>query len=1480
MLLPAFAAAPREGTGERPLYSNRLIKIKLSPEAIQRAQLPQSLYAEASSFGINELDQVMTRQGGQKLIRAHRRLNNREWEARTGFDRWFLVELDGRSPVEEAIAAFRQNRYVETAVPEFYAYATAVPNDTYYPNNWGHNNTAQLPGYTASGHTGPGVGTVGFDSDMQLAWDQSQGYGSSSIIIAIIDSGVDTAHEDLRLVTGYDYGDNDANPMDDSNDPGHGTCCAGIAAGRANNSLGIAGVAGGCSVMPLKVANTAGDMYFTAINNAITHAADNGAHVISMSLGIEGGSAEGSFPSTDTALEYAYGQGVVIFAATANANTSAIAYPSNHNKVISVGAASPTGQRKSATSSDGETWWGSNYGVNTQDSPNAVDIMGPTILPATDITGAAGYEAGNYDLYFNGTSCSTPYVAGVAALLLSKDPSLTPAQVWTAMKSSATDMTIDGGAGWDRYTGYGMVNANAALNTLTPGLPVCTITSPASLSTILKGTTVSFNVTATDSDGSINRVDFYVDNVLKHTDYAAPYSWAWATSSEAVGQHILKAIAFDNVSNQTFAEVSVLLINQPNEGFESANFTAYPWTNNSTIPWTVQSSEKYAGTYAAKSGGITHSGTTTLSIALNVTQNDAISFYQKVSSESGYDFLRFFIDGVQQGEWSGTGVWTPQFYPVTAGLRTFSWTYSKDSADTAGSDCAWLDDIAFPPYAMYYAPPQNLAALGGNNVVNLSWSAPASGSPTGYMIYKNGSYLTTTTNLSYTDNAVTNGQSYQYYLIAAYTGGQSESTATVTATPNPVSYAEIGSGTATTTGSTASPINIYYKSLHGQSIYTKAELNAAGVFGPINITALGFYVVSRPNLALPNFLIRMKHTNDSNVANWQTSANLTTVYSSSSYLPTAGGYDMLTFSTPFIWNGIDNILVDTAFTMVATDTSSGTIRYNTLTNGYRYVRSDTASQTSIFTGGYTSTYRPNIRILVSELASVDIPFAEGFENGLNNWEARNTGQTNYWMNGTATNHTGTRAVYITNNGSNNAYTTNASSVTHLFRDVRFPSGTDSFKLRFVWKGQGEGASTFYDCLRVFLINPGDPLSAGTELSSGQLGNSYNLTDTWNEVTLDLPAGLNGLTRRLVFSWRNNASLGSQPPAAVDNIRIVLGNQSDAAVVIDDTVNITPPPVTIPGEGAVNLSLVITGLTEGTETVIVTTGYDSIDSPYENAGLDLVLSGAEFTGTTLNITHNLGFIPQQLAYRLGEGAWNVVGNPGDWGTTTAYFSIPAAKAEGDLYIAFTNSSDGTLPLTLSAFQASIAYSGGVQLNWISATETGLLGYYLFRSETESLDNAALITELIPGSNTSTEQHYTYQDQEVLPSTQYYYWLQGVDLDGWVAYYGPISIVTDDSNGPGTPEIPLNTALIDNVPNPFNPETAIRYSVDAAAFVELEVYNSRGQLVRSHRASHHNAGYYTWYFDGRDEGGRELSSGVYYYRMTSDGQRFQRRMLLLK
>lgn len=152
------------------------------------------------------------------------------------------------------------------------------------------------------------------------------------------------------------------------------------------------------------------------------------------------------------------------------------------------------------------------------------------------------------------------------------------------------------------------------------------------------------------------------------------------------------------------------------EGFESNSFTTFPWINNSSSPWTLATggTNVHSGNYAAKSGAIPHNGNTVLQITLNVGADGNISFWRKVSSESGYDWLKFSIDNQELGSWAGTQDWTQFTYPVTAGTRTFKWTYSKDVSYTSGSDCAWIDDIVFPmsgssDIAMLYLPVTELA---------------------------------------------------------------------------------------------------------------------------------------------------------------------------------------------------------------------------------------------------------------------------------------------------------------------------------------------------------------------------------------------------------------------------------------------------------------------------------------------------------------------------------------------------------------------------------------------------------------------------------------------------------------------------------------------------------------------------------------------------------------------------------------------------
>lgn len=949
----------------RPLHAPDKIKVQLTGEAIRLTNLPTGMYAEAPGFGIADLDKTFHQYNGGKVIRAHRRLKDTAWEQKTGFDRWFLVTVPVLTDIQSALRAFKANKYIQVAIPEYYAYSSFTPNDTYFPNNWGHNNTAQLPVYSGSSHSGAGVGTVGFDANMITAWDGTQGMGNASIVIGIIDCGVDTAHPDLRLVAGYDFGNNDNNPMDDSADPGHGTSCAGVAAGMGNNTIGVAGAAPGCSVMPLKIAANDGTLGFTAIENALTYAADNGVDVGSMSFGAA--MFVGDSPSTDTALAYALNAGLVLLAATANDNTSTIQYPSKYPGVIAVGASSPTGQRKSTTSSDGENWWGSNYGVNTQDSNDAVDICAPTILPATDISGTGGYDTSNYYQWFNGTSCATPYAAGVAALILSKDQMLTAAQVWNAMKSSAVDMTLDGGAGWDMYTGYGLVNAQGALAAIVPGTPTCSITSPPNGSLYSIGTALTINVSASDTaPGSIARVDFYLDGsgVPIESDTSAPYSYVWDTTGATSGNHTIEARAVDNESNIASASVVIILYTLPDEGFETNNFSAFPWVQSGNAPWTIQTGNIVTGIYAARSGVLLDNQTSTMAVTLNITAAGNISFYQMVSSEANYDYLRFYIDGVQQDQWSGTGAWTEQSYPVTAGLRTFTWTYSKDQNTVSGLDAAFVDQIDFPTFEVIsYYPPQNLTGAVGTGSCTLNWSAPAAGTPTSYKIYRNSAAQAYVTGLTYTDTSVTNGTSYTYYVTAIYDETpthESAATSTVTLTPSAATTITIGTGTNAATY----PFTMSSGYARDATLYLASDFNTTGI-----IQSIKWYVSTARTTAAP-VVVYLKSTTATTMTagTWANMiSGATTVYPSTSTSFTTTGWKTLTLTTPFTYTG-GNLLVLTETNYGGLGNTNAPQFYSTVnTNGRHQVW--TANTNAPTGNGTIGSRRPNIQVTLGALAS-------------------------------------------------------------------------------------------------------------------------------------------------------------------------------------------------------------------------------------------------------------------------------------------------------------------------------------------------------------------------------------------------------------------------------------------------------------------------------------------------------------------------------
>ena len=234
-------------------------------------------------------------------------------------------------------------------------------------------------------------------------------------------------------------------------------------------------------------------------------------------------------------------------------------------------------------------------------------------------------------------------------------------------------------------------------------------------------------------------------------------------------------------------------------------------------------------------------------------------------------------------------------------------------------------------------------------------------------------------------------------------------------------------------------------------------------------------------------------------------------------------------------------------------------------------------------------------------------------------------------------------------------------------------------------------------------------------------------------------------------------------------------------------------------------------------------------------------------------------------------------------TTYYYVVRAYNDNGSSAnsneISVTTTS-ATLPVELSAFTANINSQGGITLMWATQSETGVNGFYVNRAMVNDLAIAERISPLIPGSNTSHQQVYVYSDKEVYEPGTYYYWLEIQDIDGVVNYYGSRSVTFGGNGSNGTPDIPLVTGIRSIYPNPFNPSATIMYELEQPANLNIEIYNNRGQMVRSFAMGQKEQGRYKLLWDGTDNSGYSCGTGIYFIKMQVGKETFVKKAALVK
>jgi len=475
------------------------------------------------STGLPEVDRLNARWG---VTRVDRIVRAGQLNPGHPFAQYYVIEAAGSADYEEMKSEYAQLGSVEMVELDYVFEYTEAPNDPLFQYQVNLYNTGQLH---------PIVVKVDGDYNDYVDWVSGtagadiNAYGvlssppdnTSTAIVAIIDSGVDLDHPDMvgRIwtnihevadngldddrngyiddVVGWDF-NGEASDNDPTDELGHGSHCAGIAAGVINNGIGIAGVCPDVKVMALRTELATSDLV-----GAIVYAVDNGADVISMSWG------GFYYPvSLSDALVYAKSRGLVLCASAGNFGMRAITYPAFAYQTISVGASTDEDEVASF----------STYNYRVDLVAPGVDIIS---LRADDLDlygtegGSSGIEPGVHiidDYYYlmSGTSMSSPTVAGVAACLKSISSGLSPDKTKEILIQTADDFLDPNGTGaylpgWDEYSGWGRVNMGEAL-AITPDVK-CEIQSP-SANQNLAEPSISITGSAGGADFTFYRLEY------------------------------------------------------------------------------------------------------------------------------------------------------------------------------------------------------------------------------------------------------------------------------------------------------------------------------------------------------------------------------------------------------------------------------------------------------------------------------------------------------------------------------------------------------------------------------------------------------------------------------------------------------------------------------------------------------------------------------------------------------------------------------------------------------------------------------------------------------------------------------------------------------------------------------------------------------------------------------------------------------------
>ena len=603
-----------------------------------------------------------------------------------------LVSLPRGKSIAAARAAYQSDRAVKFAEPNYLRFADATtPNDPEFTKQWALRNTGQTINGNDTGSTDADI-DASEPTGTADAWDVTS--GSTSPVIAVIDTGVDVNHSDLSAnlwrnsnetagngidddgngyvddVAGWDFAHNDASVYDPGETCGserndlHGTHVAGIAGAVGNNSTGVAGVSWQVRLMPLKILAKSGGSCATGSDadaiEAILYAARMKADVINASWG--------AAPNNEALRQaiVAAGQAGVLFAAAAGNEGIDLSvsprYPASFDLENEIVVAASDNNDALASFS--------NFG-------GATDLASPGVnIYSTLPDGSYGF--------LSGTSMSVPHLSGSLALLRAQYPQAPSTELKNRILGNVDAKSAFGS---QKTSSGGRLNVNRALRQSLPVVP--SVLSPNGGEQLSAGSSTSISWKTNIPSGnpaSQYRVEFTTN--------------ARAATSESVD-------------------------------FESGMPGSFSEPADSDGSWgTAVSNPSPAGGLSLKSGAINNSQASWVTTTRRFSVPGTVSFWYRVSSENCEttaqpvcgDYFRFYLDGVPLHSRAGQSGWTNVSFEVPEGTRTLSWVYQKDPAALSGEDAAWIDAVSLSGID---AAQWSSVTTTSSGATSTSWTAPS-----------------------------------------------------------------------------------------------------------------------------------------------------------------------------------------------------------------------------------------------------------------------------------------------------------------------------------------------------------------------------------------------------------------------------------------------------------------------------------------------------------------------------------------------------------------------------------------------------------------------------------------------------------------------------------------------------------------------------------------------------------------------------------